>query len=163
MSLSVLKRSAATLAGAAFLVLGGVLVLVTALLVMDIGKEEDHYFGGRADAVVSDVIPTTGGAPGMRDEVVRVSYEAEGERHSAGLRGGVTGRALRVGDFVEVVYRVENPGRPYSKDYAEQGPPGIGTEIVGALCIAVMSAVALGVSWFLLSFGAGRRKTLLGL
>ncbi|GAA3643493.1 DUF3592 domain-containing protein [Streptomyces chitinivorans] len=158
---SVLKRLVAALAGAVLLVLGGALVPITVLLVMDVGKGEDRDFDGRADAVVSGVT-LTGGSPGMRGKVVRVSYEVEEERYSARLRGGVTGRALRVGDSVEVVYRAEDPGRPYSKDYAEQGPPGIGTGIVVAFCAAAMSTVALGASWFLLSFGAGRRKTVLG-
>ncbi|MGY1453580.1 hypothetical protein [Streptomyces sp. SS8] len=161
MLLSALKRLVATLAVAVLLALEGALVLATVLLVMDVGREEDRDFDGRADAVVSDVT-FTGGSPGMRGKMVRVSYEAEGERHSARLRGGFTGRAPRVGDLVEVVYRAEDPGRPYSKDYAEQGPPGIGTEVMVAFCAAVMSAVALGASWFLLSCGAGRRKTVLG-
>ncbi|ARQ68061.1 DUF3592 domain-containing protein [Streptomyces marincola] len=158
----VAKRCAALIVGAAAIALGGVLLVVVGLLVSDVGSDDWTKPDRPAEAVVTEIVRTrSGGGPiGARTQP-RVTYEAEGQRYSSLLRGTTAGRSLDVGNTLRVVYRADDPGRPYTVRGAERGPPGVAGDIVAIVAVLVCALVPLVFGWLLLTVARGRRTSIL--
>ncbi|MHC0432922.1 DUF3592 domain-containing protein [Streptomyces sp. O3] len=153
MSGSVVDRALSVLGGLVCLLLGGVLALIAVVLASGMGKDQRVEYDGRAEALVSDARTrtATGGGPNgaTTTRVVRVRYDVGGTRYTASLRGGGHTR-LRAGDAVDVVYRADEPGRPYVKRWAESKPPGGAGTVVGIVVLAALCVVCVvGGFWFL--------------
>ncbi|MEI7033628.1 DUF3592 domain-containing protein [Streptomyces pratensis] len=162
--MDIVKRVGALVAALVLLLLGGLVLVIAGGLATKAGGDGWTAPDRPADAVVTGHVQTrSGGGPAGARWAPRVTYEAEGRRYTARLRGSEAGRGLRVGAPVEVVYRADRPGRPYTRQYAEQGAPGVATDIVVIVSAVVMAVALLTFGWLLLTVARGTRTTVLDL
>ncbi|MFE1608459.1 DUF3592 domain-containing protein [Streptomyces albidoflavus] len=143
---------AAALGTAVSVGIAGVLLVIAFMNAFNVGLPRWTEPDRRADAVVSGHVQVrSGGGPiGARWEP-QVTYEAEGHRYTARLQGATEGR-LEVGDAVEVVYRPEKPGRPFTQSYADAGPPGPQSRALAVGLTLFMAVVALIFAWWQTDF-----------